>query len=231
MASTVIEAPSENPLGPCPAFVFGDVSTAEAAIIVIQEWWGANQNIKDVAKLIGEKTNCVTLVPDLYRGKVALDRETAGHYSKDLNWPGAVQDVDACARYLKSKGIKKVGATGFCQGGALSIAVVTLYDSVDAAAPFYGIPRPANLTCDYSNIKVPLQCHFGEKDQAVGFSSKADYEAFQAKLKEYKVPHEFYTYDAGHAFANKTNKESFNEEAYNLSFSRMFEFFEKHLKN
>ncbi|XP_059176911.1 protein usf-like [Physella acuta] len=228
MSPTRVEVPSENPLGPCPALVFGDISSTKSAIIVIQEWWGVNQHIQGVAQMIAEKTKFVTLIPDLYRGKVALDREAAGHYSKDLNWEGAVQDIDACARYLKSKGINKVGATGFCQGGALSIAVVTLYQSVDAAAPFYGIPRPANLTCDYSNIKVPLQCHFGEKDQAAGFSSKPDYEAFQAKLEGYGVPFEFYTYDAGHAFANKTS-ENFNEAAYELSFSRMYEFFNKYL--
>ncbi|CAL1540946.1 unnamed protein product [Lymnaea stagnalis] len=230
MSQTKVEVPSENPLGPCPAYVFGDPKTNESAIIVIQEWWGVNENIKDVAKTIAEKTNFVTVVPDLYRGKVALDRETAGHYSKDLNWEGAVQDVDACARFLKAQGVKKVGATGFCQGGALSIAVVTLYKSVDAAAPFYGIPRPANLTCDYKNITVPIQCHFGEKDHAVGFSSPADYEAFRAKLQDYKSNYEFYTYDAGHGFANKTNPENFNEAAYELSFSRMYAFFENNLK-
>ncbi|CAG5135002.1 unnamed protein product [Candidula unifasciata] len=229
MSGRKIEVPSENPLGPCPGVIFGDPTTTAAAIIVIQEWWGMNQHIQDVAKLIAEKTNFVTVVPDLYRGKVAIDRETAGHYVQDLNWEGAVQDVDAFARYLKSQGVKKVGATGFCLGGAITIAVVTEFDSVDAAAPFYGIPRANQKTYDYSRIKVPIQLHFGEKDEAKGFSSPEDYEPFYAKLKEYGVPAELYTYDAGHAFANTTSP-GFNKEAYELSFSRIFAFFEKNLK-
>lgn len=57
-----------------------------------------NEQIQNTAKLIAEKTKFVTAVPDLYRGKVAIDRETAGHYVQDLNWQGAVQDVDALAR-------------------------------------------------------------------------------------------------------------------------------------
>jgi carboxymethylenebutenolidase len=229
MSGTKVEAQSENPLGPCPGVLFGDPKTTTSAIIVIQEWWGMNQHILDTAKQISEKTTFVTLVPDLYRGKVAIDRETAGHYVQDLNWQGAVQDVDAFARYLKSLGIKKVGVTGFCLGGAISVAVVTDYLSVDAAAPFYGIPRAAQHTYDYSKIKVPIQLHFGEKDEAKGFSSPEDYEPFYAKLKAFGIQAELFTYDAGHAFANTTSP-SFNKAAYELSFSRIFSFFAKHLK-
>ena len=57
-----------------------------------------NEHILATAKQIAEQSGLVTLVPDLYRGKVALDRETAGHYSADLDWKGAVADVDACAK-------------------------------------------------------------------------------------------------------------------------------------
>uniref|UniRef100_A0A0B7AIQ0 Dienelactone hydrolase domain-containing protein n=1 Tax=Arion vulgaris TaxID=1028688 RepID=A0A0B7AIQ0_9EUPU len=231
MSGTKIEVQSENPLGPCPGVLFGygDPKNATSAIIVIQEWWGMNQHILDTARQISEKTKFVTVVPDLYRGKVAVDRETAGHYVQDLNWKGAVQDVHAFARHLKSLGIKKVGVTGFCLGGAIAIAVVTEYDSVDASAPFYGIPRAAQQTYDYSQIKVPIQLHFGEKDEAKGFSSPEEYEPFYKTLKEHGVPAELHTYDAGHAFANTTSP-GFNKEAYELSFSRMYAFFDKHLK-
>ena len=63
-----------------------------------------NQVIIDEAADISEMGNFVTLVPDLYRGKVATDRETAGHYAADLDWPGAVQDIAGAAKYLKEKG-------------------------------------------------------------------------------------------------------------------------------
>ncbi|GFS24763.1 protein usf-like [Elysia marginata] len=224
-----VEVPSENKLGPCPAMVFGDVSHATAAIIVMQEWWGMNEHILGTAGQIAERSGLVTLVPDIYRGKVATDRETAGHYSADLDWRGAVADVDACAKFLKQKGCKKVGMTGFCQGGAMTIAVVACCDIIDAAVPFYGIPNKSRLDVDLNNIKCPLQCHFGEEDEVVGLSSPADYTALKSKLTELNKQFEFYTYKAGHGFANAT-RPNFNKDAAELSFSRMYSFFEKHLK-
>ncbi|KAK3784196.1 hypothetical protein RRG08_001504 [Elysia crispata] len=224
-----VEVKSENKRGACPAMVFGDVSQAEAAIIVMQEWWGMNEHILNTAKQISERSGLVTLVPDIYRGKVARDRETAGHYSADLDWKGAVADVEACAKFLKEKGSKKVGITGFCQGGAMTIAVVASSEIVDAGAPFYGIPNKSGLQLDYNNITCPLQCHFGEEDEVVGLSSPADYIALQAKLTDLNKDFEFYTYKAGHGFANP-NRPNFHKEAAELSFSRMYSFFEKHLK-
>ena len=74
-----------------------------------------NQVIIDEATDISERGNFVTLVPDLYRGKVATDRETAGHYATDLDWPGAVQDIAGAgaAKYLKEKGGSVLGTLQF----------------------------------------------------------------------------------------------------------------------
>lgn len=85
---------SENAKGECPGvFVKGKDSSSSRGLIVLQEWWGMNQQIQDQAKEIAEKGDFVALVPDLYRGKVATDHETAGHYMNDLDWPGAIQDI------------------------------------------------------------------------------------------------------------------------------------------
>ena len=67
-----------------------------------------NEQIKKEAKDIGEMGNFVTLVPDLYRGKVADDREEAGHLITGLDWTGAVADIKGAAQYLLDKGCKKV---------------------------------------------------------------------------------------------------------------------------
>ena len=66
------------------------------------------------------------------------------------------------SRHLKAQGCQKVGVVGFCMGGALTMAAAALIPEVDAAAPFYGIPS-AQL-CDVTKIKIPMQCHFAEKD-------------------------------------------------------------------
>ena len=113
----------------------------------------------------------------------------------------------------------------------MTIAVAALCDNIDAGAPFYGIPsfNKSRLVLDYSNIKCPLQCHFGEDDDRVGVSSPQDYLALKSKLTNLNKDFEFYTYKAGHAFANESGAE-YNKEATELSFSRLYTFFEKHLK-
>ncbi|CAL1530164.1 unnamed protein product, partial [Lymnaea stagnalis] len=161
-ASKRVEFESANKLGLCPGFLCGDPKKQTKGIIVLQEWWGANDQIKDCGKDICGRIDMVTLVPDLYREKVAKNNEEAGHYMGELDWKGAVEDIRAAAKYLKEQGCKKVGVTGFCMGGALSMAAAALVPEIDAAAPFYGIP--SDQLCDVTKIKIPLQCHFAEKD-------------------------------------------------------------------
>ena len=158
---------------------------------------------------------------------MAIDREMAGHYMADLNWDGAIQDLSACARYLKSKGCRKVAVTGFCLGGALSFAAAAvLPDDISAAAPFYGIPDQSKY--DLTKITIPVQAHFGEKDDIVGFSSKSDYGPLLEKLKAANVNVQFCTYDCGHAFANPQSVlGTYNKEMADLAYSRMFDFLHK----
>src|SRR5688572_7679858 len=91
--------------------------TGAPGMVVIQEWWGLNDQIKGVAdKLAGDGFRA--LVPDLYRGKVTLDRKEAEHLMTGLNFGDAAgQDVRGAVRHLKAKS-SKVGVTGFCMGGA-----------------------------------------------------------------------------------------------------------------
>ncbi|XP_005094588.1 protein usf [Aplysia californica] len=220
-----IQVDSANKAGKCPA-ILCDAENSKAGIIVLQEWWGLNQQIQDCGKEVSCGSKMVTLVPDLYRGKVAVDNETAGHYMGDLDWKGAIDDIQGCAQYLKGKGCVKVGVTGFCMGGALSMAAAALVPEIDAAVPFYGIPS-AEL-CDVTTIKVPLQCHFGDKDSVAGFSSPAEWKPLKAKLEAALKSLEFYNYDCDHAFTNKTGA-NYNPDAAKLAFSRMFQFFQKNL--
>ena len=130
------------------------------------------------------------------------------------------------AKYLLSKGCTKVGVTGFCMGGALSMAAAALVPEISASAPFYGIPGEA--LCDVSKIKIPLQCHFGELDELAGFSSPKDVEALKAKLGAGGVKYEVHMYKAGHAFTNKTGP-NYNKEACELGLQRMIDFMNKNL--
>ena len=218
---------SENAKGECPAvFVKGKDSVSTQGLVVLQEWWGMNQQIQDEAKEIAEKGDFLALVPDLYRGKVATDNEAAGHLMNNLDWPGAIQDIKGAAKYLLSKGCTKVGVTGFCMGGALSLASAALVPEISASAPFYGIPGEA--LCDVSKIMIPLQCHFGELDTLVGFSSPKDVETLKGKLEAGGVNFELHMYQADHAFTHKGGA-NYNEEVSELALQRMIDFMKKNL--
>ena len=124
---------------------------------------------------------------------MATDHETAGHYMSDLNWKGAVQDIQGAINYLRAHGCEKVGVTGFCMGGALSIASSVLATNLSAAVPFYGIPN--GELADPAKAKTPLQCHFGTADNIAGFSDSAAQDKLEEKLKANNVVYEFYRYE------------------------------------
>eukprot|EP01135_Chromosphaera_perkinsii_P006155 Nk52_evm1s423 gene=Nk52_evmTU1s423 len=215
----------------CPGWLAGNPS-AKAGVVVIQEWWGMNDQIKSTGERIAAAGDFKTLVPDLYRGKVAIDHETAGHYMNDLDWMGALEDIEGAVQYLKDSGCTKVGVTGFCMGGALTLAAAAndKKQNISAASCFYGIPGAPIF--DPKNVKCDLILHFGEKDDLAGFSDPTAQEALEKSLKDAGVGHTFYRYaDSGHAFTNEKRPEAYNEAAAKLAlWDRTINFFTSKLK-
>jgi len=119
----------------------------------------------------------------------------------------------------------QVGVTGFCMGGALSFKAALLCPEISAATTFYGIPKEKD---ELVRIRVPVQAHFGEKDNIVGFSSPADYGPLAEKLAAANVPYEMFTYPTGHAFTNQ-NEHNYSAECTALAFARLYDFMKKHL--
>jgi carboxymethylenebutenolidase len=192
-------------------------------VVVIQEWWGLNDQIKGVAERLAA-LGYRALVPDLYKGKVALDVAEAKHLMTNLNFADAAsQDIRGAAQYLKQSS-KKVGVVGFCMGGALAVLSAVFVPEVDAASSWYGFPPPE--AADVTKIRIPLQLHFAARDTS--FTPEAA-RALEAKLREANVPFESYWYDAGHAFGNE-NGPNYNKEAADLAWQRTTAFFDKHLK-
>lgn len=146
-------------------------------------------------------------------------------YSVVIHFTGAIQDIKGAAQYLLKQGCRKVGVTGFCMGGALSLAAAALVPEISAAAPFYGIPDPrlANM----STIKIPVQCHFGKLDRS-NTANIAEYTKLRQQLDAGDVNYEFYEYEAGHAFTNPHSR-NYNESIAELSIGRMIDFMKKHL--
>jgi carboxymethylenebutenolidase len=192
-------------------------------VVVIQEWWGLNDQIKGVADRLAA-IGYRALVPDLYKGKVTLDVAEAKHLMSNLNFgDAATQDLRGAAQHLKQSSAK-VGVVGFCMGGALTVLAAMYVPEANACSSWYGFPPEE--AGDVRTIRTPLQLHLAERDQS--FTPEAA-RALLAKLKEGNVPHEAYWYDAGHAFFNEKGP-NYNAEAAKLAWDRTVSFFEKHLK-
>ena len=173
-------------------------SAGASAIVVIQEWWGVNAQIRGVADRLAT-AGYLALVPDLYRGKATVEAEEAHHLMTGLNFGDAAsQDIRGAVQYLKTRS-SKVGVTGFCMGGALTLLSVCMAPEIDASVVWYGCPPLEYI--DAAKIKAPLQAHWALQDE---FFPIATIDQLQDKLRAAGVNFEFHRYLAHHAFANET---------------------------
>jgi carboxymethylenebutenolidase len=191
----------QRPDGAPVSAYLAEATNPLGAVVVIQEWWGLNDQIRGVAQRFAS-AGFTALVPDLYRGKSTVEAEEAHHLMTDLNFGDAAsQDVRGAVSYLKglNLGSGKVGVTGYCMGGALTVLASTLVPEADAAVVWYGMPPLAYV--DASKIKIPLQAHWATQD---GSFPIAGVDCLEAKLAEAGVRYEGHRYLAHHAFANET---------------------------
>ena len=172
--------------------------TGAPAIVVIQEWWGLNDQIRGVADRLAA-AGYQALVPDLYRGKATVEAEEAHHLMTALDFGDAAsQDIRGAVQYLKARATK-VGVTGFCMGGALTLLALTQSPEIDAGVVWYGCP-PLDYI-DASKLKAPLQGHWATQDE---FFKIDIVDGLETKLTAAGVTYDFHRYLAHHAFANET---------------------------
>ncbi|APW48128.1 dienelactone hydrolase family protein [Rhodoferax antarcticus] len=168
------------------------------AVVVIQEWWGLNAQICGVADRLAA-AGYQALVPDLYRGKATVQAEEASHLMTGLDFGDAAsQDIRGAVQFLKELA-PKVGLTGFCMGGALTLLSVAETPELDAAVVWYGCPPLEHL--DASKIRIPLMGHWGTQDESFTIDLVDE---LQEKLTAAGVDYDFYRYLARHGFANET---------------------------
>ncbi|WP_322104466.1 dienelactone hydrolase family protein [Paraburkholderia sp. J41] len=168
------------------------------AIVVIQEWWGLNDQIRGVADRLAQ-AGYYALVPDLYRGKITVEEEEAHHLMDGLNFGDAAsQDIHGAVTYLKTL-TSRVGVTGYCMGGALTLLAASMVPGIDSAVVWYGFPPLEYI--DASKITAPILGHFATQDAAFNIETVA---TLEQKLRDANVNVEFHRYLAHHAFANET---------------------------
>jgi carboxymethylenebutenolidase len=166
-------------------------------VVVIQEWWGLNDQIRGVADRLAA-AGYAAVVPDLYRGKSTVAPEEAHHLMTGLDFGDAAsQDVRGAVQFLKARATK-VGVTGFCMGGALTLLSACHVPEADAAVIWYGCPPLEFIDAD--SIKIPLLGHWATQDE---FFPIATVDALEAKLRAANVAFDFQRYLAHHAFANE----------------------------
>ena len=216
---------------PVVGFLARPVRGAEGApgIIVIQEWWGLNDNIRAMARqLAGAGYNALAV--DLYGGEVAEDRDRARALMSGTMEREAELEVNLheAYRYLTDElGAPAVGTIGWCFGGGWSLrAALLLPDEIDATVIYYG-----RLVTDRDRLEplhVPILGIFGAEDQGIPVDRVRE---FESTLQELGKDVSIHVYDgAGHAFANPSGTR-YNSEAAEDAWSKTMAFFEEHLRS
>lgn len=195
---------------------------AKAGVIVLQEWWGLNPQICDVADRFAEE-GFTALAPDLYHGRVTQDPDEAEHMMTGLDWVGATQvEVKGALNHLK-KSVSKAAVMGFCMGGALTVIAGVKLEDCDAAVCYYGIP-PAEQASP-AHMAVPFQGHFATLDD---WCTPQAVDDLENEIASANVIQELYRYEAQHGFFNDTVS-AYDADATELSWQRTVAFLKAHL--
>ncbi|MEG3582238.1 MAG: dienelactone hydrolase family protein [Chloroflexota bacterium] len=200
---------------------FVESENSNKGLIIIQEWWGLVDHIRDVADRFNLR-GFNTIAPDLYSGKQTDEPSVAQKYMMELNVESAMKNLRSSIEILNEKGIDRIASLGFCMGGGISLYAASI-NIVDSAVSYYGVLP--NATVEYEKIKCPIQGHYAEHDGAT--ESVKDIENI---LNANGVYNNFNIYKGtSHAFFNNEREEVYDKTSADLSFERTIEFLESHI--
>lgn len=209
---------------------FGEISLPSGdarvpAVIVFHEWWGLNDHVRSILDRLAAE-GIAALGIDLYDGTVTRDAEEASKLMMaldgDLAMDRARGGFDFLCSHARSGG--KVGAMGFCMGGAHTLRAACTIPELAAAVPFYGVPDPTRV--DYAAVRAPVLAHFAKRDQ---WATPEAAEAVKQQIDANGGSMELCIYDADHAFVNDTRPEVYSDVHARLAWSRTIDFLKKHL--
>jgi carboxymethylenebutenolidase len=205
--------------GATTAYVAMPDEDTNKAVIVIQEWWGLNDHIKDIAsRYAGE--GFIAIAPDLYRGRIATSSEEAGKMMHDLKTEDGLDTIRNAIDAARSRfELSHLGITGFCMGGTYALRAACELEGLSAAAPFYGdIPEEEVL----KKLKTPTIFISGTKDAWINSEKVA---GLEDAAERYELPIHSVKYEADHAFFNNTRPEVYNETAARDAWALVVGFF------
>lgn len=200
-----------------------EINADTKAVIVVQEYWGLNDNIKKIAGGFAAE-NFIAIAPDLYLGKVADNKEEAAKLMRDIKTEDGLDIINKTIITAQDKyGITKIGITGFCMGGTYALEAACKLEGLHAAAPFYGdVPDEFTL----KGLKCPVLFISGTEDEWINLEKVAELERI---AKAETLPIESVKYDADHAFFNETRPEVYDEAAAKDAWAKVIGFFNENL--
>lgn len=196
-------------------------------VIVIQEWWGLDDHIRDVAQRFARE-GFVALAPDLYHGKVATEPGEAQKLMMSLDMNNASRELVKATEYLASQpavGGRGIGTIGFCMGGGLALTLACDSPHVRASAPFYGMnPNPIDKV---EKLAGPVIAMYAEHDNFAGPSVR---EQLEAALLKHTIAHEIRVYPGTqHAFFNDTRADVYDRASATDAWDRVLTLFRENL--
>ena len=205
-----------------------DAPGKHPSVVLIHEWWGLNQDIREKAEAFAD-AGYNALAVDLYGGKVTNDpdmaRQLAGTVSSDM--PAGFANLRAAIDYLKTldhADAGRIASVGWCFGGGWSYQIAKNDLGVKASVIYYGRFNPED---DLDRMRTTILGHFAENDSFIKLS---DVESFQATLKALSDDHEVLIYpNTSHGFANPYNKRVYDADAARVAWERTIGFLEAHL--
>ena len=193
-------------------------------VIMIHEWWGLNDNIKDMARQLAAE-GYIVLAVDLYNGEVAADSARARELTSGLDQETATANMEAALNYLREHNATRLASLGWCFGGGQSMQLALAGQDLDATVIYYG-----NLVTEVGrleNINWPVLGVFGDQDQSIPVDTVNQ---FETALNGAGVQNEIYIYEGvGHAFANPSGDNYAPEETMD-AWEKTLSFLERSLK-
>jgi carboxymethylenebutenolidase len=200
------------------------------AIIIVQEWWGLVEHIKDIARRFARE-GYVAIAPDLYSRfghVVTTDPNEAGAFMNRLTQEEGLKDLQATVTYIQTLpevDARRLGVTGFCMGGSYALMLPCLTPAIKAAVSYYGqVPNP---NTPLKTLGCPVLYFYGEDD---GWITKADVQRLAAAFNTYQKLGEIKTYPgATHAFFNDARPEVYKAAEARDAWAQTLTFFKQYL--
>lgn len=199
-----------------------EIEADSKAVILIQEYWGLNDHIKDIAGRYADE-GFICIAPDLYRGRIATNPDDAAQMMKGLELEEGLDTIkNAQAAAREKYGISHFGITGFCMGGTYALQAVCHLEGFSASAPFYGDTPDEDVL---QNLKTPVLFISGTKDNWINPEKVA---GLERAAQVHNLPIESVKYEADHAFFNDT-RDVYDKDAAEDAWAKVISFFDENL--